>query len=215
MKQTRILPALFIVTALIWTGFAWSPADPEPDEAVIDKIEAVTWNLDPAHSQVTFDVRYLGMSRITGVFHDFDIDLTADPDDLSTLETEAVVQVGSIDTRIGDRDDHLRSPDFFEAETYPEMTFVSTEVRNIDGTSFTLVGDLTIKDVTQEVEFDAEFLGTAVGMQGNERAAFEATTTIDRMEFGVDWNELTDAGGIIVGHDVTINLDLQMLKAEE
>lgn len=217
MNKKHAFPALLLVAALVWAGFSWAPADdPEPEPAVTEATtEAVTWNLDPFHSEATFFVRYLGLSRVTGVFHDFDVELTADPDDLSSLETTATVQVGSIDTRVEDRDDHLRSPDFFDAESFPEMTFVSSEVRDIDGSSFTLVGDLTIKDVTREVEFDAELLGTAVGMQGNERAAFTATTVIDRMDYGVSWNELTDAGGIIVGHDVTITLDLQMLKAEE
>ena len=216
MTSSRLFPAATLIVALlVGAGFAWAPADTEPASAPSDTApmaEALSWSVDPAHSEVTFSVRHLGISRVTGAFHDFDASVDVDPADLNTLQTSATVQIGSIDTRNEDRDEHLRSADFFDAATYPEMTFTSTGISNIDGSTFTLEGTLTIKDVTKAVAFDAEFLGTAQGPMGNERAAFTATTVIDRLEYGLSWNRLTEAGGVVVGHDVTINLDIQTVR---
>lgn len=220
MTHNRILPAVTLIAALlIGAGFAWMPTETDslPRSSAAESAtvaEALSWSIDPAHSEVTFSVRHLGISRVTGAFQEFDASLEVDPADLNTLQTNATVQISSIDTRNEDRDEHLRSPDFFDAENYPEMTFASTGISNINGSTFTIEGDLTIKDVTKPVAFDAEFLGTAQGPMGDERAAFTATTVIDRTEYGLQWNRLTEAGGVVVGHDVTINLDIQTVRED-
>lgn len=171
-----------------------------------------TYEVDATHSTVQFKVRHLGISHVTGAFNDYEVDLAFDPEDLSTLSTTAVIDVSSVDTENERRDNHLRSPDFFAAEDYPEMTFESKEIRNIDGNDFEIVGDLTIRGVTKEVVLDAEMLGTAIGMQGEERAAFTAETTINRKEFGLEWDRITEAGSIVVGDEVTILLDVEAFK---
>lgn len=188
---------------------ASTDASPAPATAPAD---VATWSLDAAHSEVKFSVRHLAISRVTGHFRSFTADVQMDPNDVTTLQTSATVDIQSVDTGNSDRDDHLRSPDFFHAEEHPEMTFTSTEITNVDGNTFEMKGDLTIKGITKPVVFDTELIGTAVGPQGKPRAAFTATTTINRKEFGLTWNKLTEAGGVIVGEDVEITLDVQTVR---
>ncbi|GIV58136.1 MAG: polyisoprenoid-binding protein [Bacteroidetes bacterium] len=175
-----------------------------------DRPKAV-YKADPAHSYVGFQVRHLGVSNVKGQFKEYDITLEMEGTDLSTLKARGTVNVNSIDTGIERRDNHLRSPDFFDVENYPTITFVSKEVRNIDGNAFELVGDLTIKDVTKEVVLEAEFLGTA-RMGDSERAGFTAETTINRKDFNLTWDRLTEAGGLVVGHDVKLVLEIEAIK---
>jgi polyisoprenoid-binding protein YceI len=140
--------------------------------------------------------------------------VTFDPEDLSTLKAEATIQVTSIDTGIERRDNHLRSDDFFNAEQFPEMKFVSKSVRNIDGESFELVGDLTIRDITKEVVLEGEFYG--VGMMGETRkAGFQAETTVNRFDYNLKWDRLTEAGGLVVAEEVKITLDLELNEVTE
>lgn len=215
MKRTIAfsLAIAFVAVALVGFTGTSSATEDVPEEAASSTAVA-TWSVDKAHSSVGFKVRHLAISKVSGRFHEYDADLRFDPADLSTLEASATVQVASIDTENQKRDDHLRSPDFFAAEEYPAMTFESKEVRSIDGNSFELVGDLTIRDVTKEVVMDGQLLGTAT-MRGNEIAALEASTTIDRMEYGLQWNRLTEAGGVVVGHDVEIILEIEAVKQAE
>ena len=154
----RLLLALFVGTLMSLSSASASPGDDDRNPATA---EVKTYSIDAAHSSVSFKVRHLGLANVTGSFRSYEVDLAMDPDDLSTLRTEAVIQVESIDTGIDKRDDHLRSADFFEAASYPTIKFVSKEVRNIDGSEFELVGDLTIRDVTREVVLEAEVVGTA------------------------------------------------------
>lgn len=179
-----------------------------PDSSNVTKFVA-----DKAHSQVGFKVRHLGISNVNGNFSDYDATVMLDPSDLTTLQATATIKVGSIDTGIEKRDSHLRSDDFFNAETYPEMKFVSKRVENIDGEEFELVGDLTIRDVTKEVVLEGEFLGT--GKMGDTvKIGFEAETTINRMDYNLKWNRLTEAGGLVVSDKVKIVLDLELNKAD-
>jgi polyisoprenoid-binding protein YceI len=149
---------------------------------------------------------------VNGAFTDYDATLQFDPADLRTLKATATIRVASINTGIERRDNHLRSADFFEAERYPEIRFVSKAVRNVQGNRFQLVGDLTIKGITKEVVLDVEFLGTAQGMQGELRAAFTAQGTIDRFDYGLQWNRLTEAGGVVVGREVTLLIDIEAVQ---
>lgn len=205
MKMHRSLIASVLVAGLLLVGFV----SPEPPETPLAR---AAYTVDKAHTQITFTVRHLGITNVTGHFRDFDAELEFDKNDLSTLQTSATVDVASIDTGIERRDNHLRSDDFFDAETYPSMTFESTGVEPGEGNSFTLNGNLTIKDVTMPVTLDGELIGVVEGMQGNEVAAFAATTTINRFDYGLTWNRLTEAGGIVVGEDVTITIEVQAVN---
>ena len=168
-----------------------------------------SFEIDMAHSAVRFKVRHLGIANVRGTFDSFAANLSMEPGDLSTLETRARIDVASVDTDNLQRDEHLRSADFFDTETHPHIRFNSTGVTDVSGDSFRLAGDLTIHGVTKPVVLDAKLLGSAQGPDGRQRIGLEATTTIDRRDFGLTWNNLTEAGGIIVGHDVEITLEIE------
>ncbi|NNF57095.1 MAG: YceI family protein [Rhodothermaceae bacterium] len=168
-----------------------------------------TYAVDAAHSRAGFTVRHMGFSKVRGRFETFDGTVRMAPGDLSTLEAEATLQTASIATGDAKRNAHLRSPDFFEAETYPTLTFKSTGVRDVDGDRFTLVGDLTMHGITKTVELDGEYLGEGTDPWGGTRVAFEAETTVNRKEWGLNWNTVLEAGGLLVSEDVTIELEIQ------
>lgn len=170
---------------------------------------ATTYTVDKAHSEVGFKVRHLGITNVRGDFPDYDATVTMDGEDLSTLVAEATIKTTSIDTGIERRDNHLRSDDFFNAEQFPTITFKSTAVRNINGSSFELVGNLTIRNVTKEVVFEAEYLGAAKMME-TAKVGFEAETVINRFDYNLKWDNLTEAGGFVVGEEVTIELELEL-----
>lgn len=200
--RTRLIVPLLAIALLATIGFTPEPAS-----------RANSWSVDHAHSKIGFKVRHLGISNVRGDFRDYDVSISMTDGDVSTLSASATIQTTSVFTNNDRRDNHLRSPDFFSAEAFPAMTFQSKEVRAVDGNTFELVGDLTIRDVTTEVVLDAEFLGTAT-MGDQERAGFEASTEINRMDYGLAWNRLTEAGGFVVGHNVEIILELEMVKDE-
>lgn len=167
-----------------------------------------TYQVDPSHSNLGFKVRHLGLSSVNGTFTEYEATATVDPADLTTLQAQATIQVASVDTGVERRDNHLRSDDFFNAEAHPTMTFVSTGVRNVDGNEFELVGDLTIRDVTKEVVLEGELVGMAE-MRGNTVLGFELEGRINRFDYGLKWNSLTEAGGLIVGEEVRLILELE------
>ncbi|NNG37916.1 YceI family protein [Flexivirga sp. ID2601S] len=166
-----------------------------------------TWNVDPAHSQVGFSVRHLMVSKVRGKFEDFTSTLTVG-ESLEESSVEATVQMASINTGVADRDNHLRTNDFFEVDKFPTMTFKSTGI-----TSSTLTGDLTIKGVTHPVSFEVDFGGVGGDPWGGTRAGFEATTEINRKEFGVTIDMPLEGGGAVVGDKVKIILELEFVKA--
>lgn len=170
---------------------------------------ATTYTVDKAHSDIGFKVRHLGISNVRGNFTDYEATATMDGENLSTLTAEATVQIGSIDTGIERRDNHLKSDDFFNAEQYPTMTFKSKAVRNVNGSMFELVGDLTIRDVTKEVVFETEYLGSGKMME-TKKVGFEAEAVINRFDYNLKWDNLTEAGGLVVGEEVTITLALEL-----
>ena len=206
MKSFSLLLAAF---AVIFLGFT---NEDTPAVNNTDTESATTvFVVDKAHSNVGFRVRHLGIANVNGSFGDFETTVEVDPADLNTLKAKTTVQIASINTGIERRDNHLRSDDFFNAEMYPTMTFVSKEVRNIDGAEFELVGDLTIRDVTKEVVLEAEFLGSGE-QQGTKKIGFEASTTINRFDYNLKWDRLTEAGGLVVAENVKITLDLEMAE---
>ncbi len=166
-----------------------------------------TWAVDPAHSDVAFVARHLMVTKVRGRFTDVSGTVTV-ADDFAASTVSAAAAVASVDTGNADRDTHLRSADFFDAETYPEITFVSTAV-----TPDSLTGDLTIKGVTKPVTFDLDFGGVATDPWGNTKAAFEARTDVSRKDWGLTWNAALEGGGVLVSDKVTISLDIQLVKA--
>ncbi|WP_406249833.1 YceI family protein [Microbacterium sp. M] len=168
---------------------------------------AGTWVLDPAHSEVTFSVRHMMISKVRGTFGMKSATLVA-PENPLDAKVTASVDVTSVDTKDEGRDTHLRSADFFDAENHPTIEFVSTGARVEDG-DFFVDGDLTIRGTTKPVSFAFDFGGFGVDPWGNYKAGASATTTVNREDFGLTWNAALETGGVLVGKDITINLDLQ------
>jgi polyisoprenoid-binding protein YceI len=172
-----------------------------------------TWQIDPAHTDVGFSVKHLMISTVRGRFGEVRGTIQLDRADLTKSLVEAEIVTGSIDTRQEQRDTHLRSADFFEVEMYPLITFKSTRVERIKGDRYRVVGDLTIRDVTREVILDVTDEGRGRDPWGGERQAFSATTTIDRSDFGLTWNQALETGGVLVSNEIKITIDVQAVKA--
>jgi polyisoprenoid-binding protein YceI len=170
------------------------------------------WAVDPMHSEVQFKVKHLVISTVTGTFKVFDGSLETENEDFSDAQINFSLDANSIDTNQPARDEHLRSADFFEAEKYPKITFKSTSFQKVEDDQYKLHGNLTIKDVTKPVTFDVEFGGTATDFYGNVKAGFEVSGKINRKEFGLVWNGITEAGAIVVGEDVKLNINAQFAR---
>jgi polyisoprenoid-binding protein YceI len=171
------------------------------------------WNIDVAHSGINFSIRHMVVSKVRGRFTKFGGTLQLDAADLARSTIDVRIDAASIDTGTAQRDDHLRSADFFDAATFPELRFVSKRIEQLGGERYRVIGELTIKDVTREVALDVEYGGQAKDPWGNERAGFVATTSIDRKDFGLRWNQVLEAGGVLVGDKVQIELEVQAVKA--
>jgi polyisoprenoid-binding protein YceI len=173
--------------------------------------QAEQWQADPAHSSVNFQVTHLVISKVNGKFNDFSSTLTFDGKDVSTGSVEMTVKTASIETGNDQRDTHLKSPDFFDAVKYPDMTFKSKKVIKGEGQKFQIIGDLTMRGVTKEITFNCEFFGSAE-MMGTMKAGFSAATRINRQDFGVSWSKTLDSGGLVVSNDVDITINLEFSK---
>jgi polyisoprenoid-binding protein YceI len=171
-----------------------------------------SYSIDASHSRIGFVARHAMVTKVRGSFNDFVGSGTLDTDDVTKSTIELTIQAASIDTRNDDRDAHLRSNDFFDMETYPEITFRSTKVEALDDANFRVTGDLTIKAVTQPVSVDFEFTGTAVDPYGNTRIGFEGTTTVNRKDYGVSWNAALEAGGVLVSEKVTLEFEVSAIR---
>ena len=176
--------------------------------------EPTSWKLDKAHSQVRFSVSHLVITEVTGRFTDFDVTLTQPDDDFTKSQIQAIVKTASINTDVEQRDRHLRTDDFFNAEKFPTMTFKSTSIEKTGEGKYKITGDLTIRDVTRSVELDTKFNGTIVDPRGNTREGFKATTTINRFDFGVKWDMATETGGLVAGKEVEITLLMEFVKGK-
>ncbi|MEZ4966835.1 MAG: YceI family protein [Saprospiraceae bacterium] len=172
-----------------------------------------TWQLDPAHSEITFRVRHLVIATVSGKFTKFSANVSTEEDDFTTADIEFEAETASIDTGIEARDNHLRSDDFFNSEKFPALVFKSTGMKNTGGNEFQLDGNLTIRDVTKPISLKVEFGGTATDPYGNFKAAFEVTGSLNRKEFGLRWDALTEAGGAVVSDEVKIHANVQFAKA--
>lgn len=172
------------------------------------------WNVDASHSNVKFSVSHLVVSEVEGSFRKFDGTIDAPTDDFNNASINFTVDVASINTDNEKRDEHLKSDDFFNAEKYPKMVFKSTSFKKGKGNNYTLEGNLTIRDVTKKVKFNVTYGGTVKDPWGNTKAGFKTTATISRKEFGLKWNTLTEAGGAVVGDEVTMILKMEFGKAK-
>ena len=196
MKLVRsILVAAFIAVPL----FTQAQSAPE------------VWVVDKQHSSASFKIRHL-MSSVTGYFRDLDATILMNRAEPAKSSVEFTIKSASIDTREPDRDEHLRSPDFFEAAKYPNITFKSTSVTPKSKTQFDVTGDLTMHGVTKRVTLPVTLNGFMRDARGNERVGFETETTLDRKEFNISWNKILDEGGLLLGDDVKVTIELELGK---
>ena len=177
-------------------------------------MSTTTWNLDPAHSTAEFKVRHMMISWVKGKFTGLTGALTLHETDHTMHEVDATIDVATINTGAGDRDTHLKSADFFDAAQFPTLTFKSTKVEPKGKGEFAVTGDLTMHGITKPVTFTVEELSEpSKDPWGNQRIGIEASTKINRKDFGLNWNAALETGGMLVGEDVTITLDVQFVKA--
>jgi polyisoprenoid-binding protein YceI len=175
----------------------------------------MSWQLDSVHSQIDFSVRHMMISKVRGEFENFTGTVNFDPDNPTATTVDITIMIDSINTRDEQRDGHLKSPDFLNADEFPTMTFKSSRVEQIDENSGKLFGDLTIRGVTQEVALDVEYAGQAKSPWGTFSAGFSAKTRIDRKDWGLTWNQALETGGVLVGDKVDINIELELVKQPE
>ncbi|MEU3609108.1 YceI family protein [Streptomyces sp. NPDC035033] len=188
------------------TATATLPVDPA--------LAALTgeYTIDPAHSSIGFTVRHAMVTNVRGSFAEHEGTLRLDGTDPAASTASIDVKIASVDTGIGDRDNHLRGGDFFDAERFPLMTFRSTEAAQLGGDKYRITGDLTIKDVTRPLSIDLEFNGAATDVYGNERVGFEGSAEILRSEWGLTWNAALETGGVMVSDKVKLNFDISAVK---
>lgn len=175
------------------------------------EISAGTWAIEPTHSEVGFTVRHLGLSRVRGRFNSFTGTVQV-AENLADSQIDAVIDLSSVDTNNNQRDDHLRSTDFFDIEAHPKLAFKSSTIQ-ASGSVGKIIGELTINGVTRQVTLDTEFHGMGVDAYGTTRTGFSATTAISRNDFGIDFNVPLDAGGVLIGDKVTVELEVQLVPA--
>jgi polyisoprenoid-binding protein YceI len=170
-----------------------------------------TYVIDPSHSEVGFVARHAMVTKVRGYFRAVEGTITVDGDFASSSVT-ATMKVDSVDTGNADRDGHLKSGDFFDAEAFPEITFTSTGIRDIDDEEFVLDGNLTIKGITKPVSLEAEYNGAATDPFGNARVGFSAETEVEREDWGLSWNAALETGGVLVSKKIKLTLDISAIK---
>jgi polyisoprenoid-binding protein YceI len=171
-----------------------------------------TWNIDATHSGINFSIRHMVFSKVRGRFAKYTGAIHIDESDNSKSWVEVTIDAASIDTGTAQRDTHLRSADFFDVERFPELRFKSQRIEDTGNGRLRVVGDLTIRDHTREVALDVEPAGRGLDPWGNERIGFVAKASIDRKDFGLQWNQLLEAGGVLVGDRVDMELDIQAVN---
>lgn len=172
-----------------------------------------TWNLDPAHSEIMFKVKHMMITNVKGSFDSFTIDVTSPSDDFIGSQVDVSIATSSINTRNEQRDAHLKSADFFDAEQFPEIHFKAHSLSQVSGSDYALNGDLTIKGVTKPVSLDVEFGGIQKDPWGNLKAGFTVEGKIKRSEFGLSWNAALETGGVMVSDEVKLSAEIQFSKS--
>jgi len=177
------------------------------------RVPAGTWDVDPAHSSAAFEVKHMMIATVRGQLREFGGRLDAGEEDPANSQVTGWAKVASIDTGNAERDAHLRSAEFFDAERCPEIRFASTRIQHVEGGDYRVSGDLTIKDVTREVEMTATVEGAAEDPWGNERVGISVRGMIDRTDFGLTWQQRLQGGGLLVGEKVSLLLDVSAVRA--
>ncbi|MBN4076205.1 polyisoprenoid-binding protein [Gemmatimonas aurantiaca] len=203
-KRNSIFTIVTAITALALGVFAVG-ASP---------VSAADWGIDGAHSSVSFSVSHMVISETTGKFTDFAGSASFDTTDMSGASAELTIQVASLTTENTKRDDHLRSGDFFDVEKFPTITFVTTKITLADDGALSVVGDMTMKGVTNSVTFTGKLRGIINDPWGNTRAGLTLSATIDRTDFDVNWSKPLDGGGLLVGHDVDMTLEFELVQTQ-
>ncbi|KYG82924.1 hypothetical protein AWW67_05715 [Roseivirga seohaensis] len=178
----------------------------------METLTKTTWKIDPTHSEVQFKVKHLVISTVTGSFKSFEGGLATNGDNFDGANATFSIGTSSVDTNVADRDAHLKSPEFFDSENYPNMIFKGV-LKQVSGDDYKLVGDLTIKETTKPVELAVEHGGIMKDGYGQTKAGFEITGSINRKDFGLTWSMVTEAGGVVVGDNVKLLLNVQLTKA--
>lgn len=171
-----------------------------------------TWKIDPMHSEVQFKVKHLMISTVTGNFGEYDAELSNENEDFSDAKISFSAAINTINTGNEQRDGHLKSPEFFDAETYPQLTFNSNSFKATSEDTYELNGDLTIKGISKPVSLKANYGGQMVDFYGNTKAGFEIEGKINRKDFGLTWDAVTEAGGVVVSDEIKLILNIQMAK---
>lgn len=171
------------------------------------------WVIDPTHSEIEFKIKHLMITNVKGNFREFDASIYTTGTDFKTAEVDCWINVASVDTGSADRDKHIRSADFFDAEKFPQISFKADTFENVDGDgSFELWGDLAIKGVSKRIKLNAEFGGVIKDPWGNEKAGFAINGKISRKDFGLNWNTALETGGVLVGDEVKISCEIQLQR---
>ncbi len=202
MKKTVSVLAVALLAATARPGAAAVPAD-----------ATGTWNVDKVHSEIGFQVRHF-VSKVRGSFTDFAGSITVDGEKPENSSVAFTIKVASIATNEPKRDAHLKSPDFFDAAKYPEIRFTSKKVVKRSDTAFDVVGDLTMRGVTKEITLPVTFVGLTKDPWGGERAGFETAITLNRKDYGINWNKALDQGGYMLSDEVAVSISLEMMKAK-
>jgi polyisoprenoid-binding protein YceI len=183
--------------------------------AVQPAVAQSAWTIDSSHSAAHFQVKHLMISTVRGEFSKMSGKIVYDGSNYASIQVEATIDVASVNTREPKRDDHLRNADFFDAATFPKISFKSKRVEKISGNRFSLIGDLTMRGITREVALNVEASPIIKGMSGESRMGAQATTKINRQDYGVKWNRTMDSGGVVIGDEVQITLDLEIIRAKQ
>jgi polyisoprenoid-binding protein YceI len=173
-----------------------------------------TYSIDPTHSRIGFVARHAMVTKVRGSFNEFEGSGYLDAENPANSRLSLTIQVASIDTRNADRDGHLKSNDFFAMDRYPQISYVSTRVEQVDEATYRVTGDLTIKDVTRPVTIDFEYTGAAVDPFGNSRIGLEGATTVNRKDWGVNWNAALETGGVLVSEKVTLEFEVSAIRSD-
>ena len=178
----------------------------------METLTKTIWAIDPTHSEAGFKVRHLVISTVKGKFNEFEGTIETEEEDFENANISFSAKIDSITTGVADRDAHLKSDDFFNAASYPEISFKSTSFKKLNDEEFTLKGDLTIRDITKPVDLKVVYGGTVTDPYGNTKAGFEITGAVNRKEFGLKWDAVTEAGSVVVGDEVKLDLNVQIAK---
>lgn len=170
------------------------------------------WAVDASHSSIDFSVKHMMIAKVKGTFHNFEAVIEANPEDLTTAKINFSVDLASVDTRNTDRDNHLRSADFFDVENMPKMTFEAKQITSTDSTEYDVIGDLTLHGVTRMEKFAVTFEGAGKDPWGNEKVGFSATGAINRSDYGLTYNAALETGGILIGDEVKITIEIEASK---